>query len=121
MCTSLLYIDANQRSYVGRTLELSIELPYSVARFPKDSKYESQVEGFPALQWTTRYTVLAVTIPNIVPRQGRAPQQAELKVSEGMNEAGLSFSLLSCGPSAGPQTDLNRGQAAWSAIDLGTF
>ncbi|HLS16496.1 MAG TPA: linear amide C-N hydrolase [Paenalcaligenes sp.] len=121
MCTSLLYIDANQRSYVGRTLELSIELPYSVARFPKDSKYESQVEGFPALQWTTRYTVLAVTMPNTVPRPGGAPQQADLKVIEGMNEAGLCFSVQSYGPAGGPQPDLNRGQAALSAIDLGTY
>src|SRR5690625_6848622 len=121
MCTSLLYIDATQHSHEGRTLELSIELPYSVARFPKDSKYESQVEWFLAVQWTTRYTVMAVTMPNTVPRPGGAPQQADLKVIEGMNEAGLCFSVQSYGPAGGPQPDLNRGQAALSAIDLGTY
>src|SRR5690625_6241152 len=121
MCTSLLYIDANQRSYVGWTVELSIELPYLVARFSKDSKYESQVGGFPAMQWSSCYTVLAVTMPNTVPRPGGACQQADLKVIEGMNEAGLCFSVQSYGPAGGPQPDLNRGQAALSAIDLGTY
>ncbi|HLR83192.1 MAG TPA: linear amide C-N hydrolase [Paenalcaligenes sp.] len=121
MCTSLLYMDANNRPYVGRTLELSLELPYLVARFPKDSKYESQVEGFPALQWTTRYTVLAITMPTSVPQPGARPDQADLKVIEGMNEAGLCFSVQSYGPAGGPQPDLDSSQAALSATDLGTY
>src|SRR5699024_8713460 len=121
MCTSLLYMDANNRPYVGRTLELSLELPYVVAHFPKDSKYESQVEGFPALQWTTRYTVLAITMPTSVPQPGARPAQADLKVIEGMNEAGLCFSVQSYGPAGGPQPDLDSSQAALSATDLGTY
>lgn len=121
MCTSLLYLDANNLPYVGRTLELSIELPYLIARLPRDSKYESQVEGFPSLQWTTRYTILAVTMPMSMPAAGTAPQQSELKVIEGMNEAGLCFSVQSYGPAAGPQPDLDNSQAALAAIDLGTY
>lgn len=121
MCTSLLYTDANNLPYVGRTLELSLELPYLVARFPKDSKYESQVEGFPVLQWTTCYTVLAVSMPSSVLSPGTQPEQSDLKVIEGMNEAGLCFSVQSYGPAGGPQPDLDPSKAALSAIDLGTY
>lgn len=121
MCTSLLYTDANNRHYVGRTLELSLELPYLMARFPKDSRYESQVEGFPAIQWTTRYAILAVTMPIAEPRPGAKPQQSDLKVIEGLNEAGLCFSVQSYGPAGGPQADLDKSKAALAAIDLGTY
>ena len=35
MCTSLIYRDASNRPYLGRTLELSMNLPYQVLFMPR--------------------------------------------------------------------------------------
>lgn len=70
MGTSLLYRDAAGRAYVGRTLELTIDLPYLVACFPEGQKLHSAVAGQPALGWRTRFAVLAVTMPASAPAPG---------------------------------------------------
>ncbi|EGV18717.1 hypothetical protein [Thiocapsa marina] len=62
MCTSLVYRDAAGRSYFGRTLELTVDLPYRVAWFPVGYNMSSHVADHPPVGFTTRYGVLAITM-----------------------------------------------------------
>lgn len=48
MCTSLGYRDAAGRAYLGRTLELTMALPYQVAFFPAGHETASEVPGHPS-------------------------------------------------------------------------
>lgn len=121
MCTSLLYRDASNRAYLGRTLELSLELPYQVALFPKGLEIASKVEGHPGQSWTMRHAAIAVTMPAAPPLPGAAFGPADLKVIEGLNDAGLTFSVQSYSQAGGPQAPLDAAHAAISAADLGAF
>lgn len=121
MCTSLLYVDAAERPYVGRTLELSIELPYLMSYFPAQTSLTSVLEGLPGLSWTTRYALLGVTMPAQIPTPGAALQPNDLKIIEGINSEGLCFSVQSYAQAGGPQPELDKQKPALSAIDLGTY
>ena len=122
MCTSLIYLDAQNRPYLGRTLELTLELPYQLSAFPRALELHSQVAGFGPLSFQTRYPFLAVTMPAMIPTPGVKFGPDDLKIVEGMNGAGLCFSVQSY-PEAGggerPAADAN--QAALSAMDLGAW
>ncbi|MFA7438850.1 linear amide C-N hydrolase [Castellaniella sp.] len=121
MCTSLLYLDACNRAYLGRTLELSLELPYLVARFPKGARLTSKVQGYPELDWVARHAFLAVTMPDAPPASAAGFGPEDLKVIEGLNDAGLTFSMQSYPQAGGPQAGLDSARAALSAADLGAF
>lgn len=121
MCTSLLYIDSKKRPYVGRTLELSIELPYLVSLFPKNTALHSSVQDFSPLSWTTKHTILAVTMPAQRLDTHQTPGVQDLKIIEGLNDVGLTFSVQSYSQAGGPQPDLDETQSALSAMDLGTY
>lgn len=121
MCTSLLYLDANNKAYVGRTLELSIDLPYLVSYFGKNTQLTSIVPGFEPVQWRMRYAVFAVTMPAKPLAENTAPNPNELKIIEGVNEAGLTFSVQSYSQAGGPQPELKKEQPALSVMDLGTY
>lgn len=113
-CTSLIYRDQAGRVYFGRTLELAMELPYRVAAFPSGLAYTSRTSPNAApVTWTTRYRMLAVAVPDTGPD--------DLKIIEGFNEAGLTFSLLAFASAAGPRASALRTRAALAAIDLGAF
>lgn len=112
MCTALLYRDAAGRAYAGRTLELPMEMPYEVAYLPAGRACSSKVEGRAALEYTARLGILAVTVPF-------APD--DLKIVEGLNEQGLTFSALSYADAAGPQDSFEKTKAALSAVDLGAW
>lgn len=118
MCTSLLYRDAANRAYLGRTLELTIELPYQIAFFPKGQALSSTVAGHPALAWETSHAIIAVTMPTDL---HAAAGPDNLKLVEGMNDAGLTFSVQSYPLVNGPQAPVDAARAALSAIDLGTW
>jgi choloylglycine hydrolase len=120
MCTSLVYTDAAGKPYLGRTLELTVELPYQVAFFPKDFSCTSQAPGHPALTWTRAHDIVAITIPGRVPTADAPLGPSDLKIIEGMNDSGLTFSLLSY-PSAGGRQSAEMTQAALSASDLGDW
>ncbi len=118
MCTSLLYRDAANRPYLGRTLELTLELPYQIALFPKGQALSSTVAGHPALKWENSHAIIAVTMP-ADPHATASPDN--LKLVEGMNDAGLTFSVQSYPQVSGPQAPVDAARAALSAIDLGTW
>ena len=113
-CTSLIYRDSAGGVYFGRTLELAGELPYRVAYFPAGTKVASQAAaGAAALEFTTRYNILAVTAPD--------ESIDNLKIAEGFNEQGLTFSLLAFADSDGPAASFDKTKAALSAVDLGSW
>lgn len=121
MCTSLVYKDAAGKAYFGRTLELTTDLPYQMVYLPAGFSTVSQVEGHPALTYAARNSVLAVTMPARVPTAAAPLTMADLKVLEGLNDKGLTFSLLSYPTAAGKQRSVEMTRAVLSASDLGTW
>lgn len=112
-CTSLLYKDARGKPYAGRTMELPMELPYELTYFPAGSKFDSQVKAHPDLTFESKYAFISVTVPD--------PISKESKVVEGINEAGMSFSLLAFASTDGPRDIVGKTSAVLAAIDLGAW
>lgn len=112
MCTALLYRDAVGNAYAGRTLELPMEMPYLVAYLPSGRVCESQVAGRDALSYASKYDILAVAVPF-------SPD--DLKIVEGFNAEGLTFSALSYADASGPEDSFDKTKAALSAVDLGSW
>ena len=121
MCTSLVYRDAAGRAYFGRTLELTVDLPYRIAWLPSGFAMRSQIAGHPPLSFATRYGVLAITMPARIPTKDDPIGPADLKVLEGLNDQGLTFSLLSYPLAAGPEAPVPSETAVLSASDLGLW
>ncbi len=112
-CTSLLYSDAHKNFYAGRTMELPMELPYKVSYFPSGIHFGSQADKHHVLDFTGRHAFLAVTIPD--------PETRDVKVAEGINDQGLTFSLLAFASTEGPKTMVDNTHAVLAAIDLGAW
>ncbi|OXR47936.1 linear amide C-N hydrolase [Pusillimonas sp. T2] len=112
-CTSLLYKDINGVPYAGRTMELPMELPYEVTYFPAGYKFDSQAKDHPELRFESKYAFISVTVPD--------PLTKQLKVAEGVNEAGMSFSLLAYASTDGPRDMVDKTSAVLAAIDLGAW
>ena len=121
MCTALVYTDATGASYLGRTLELTIDLPYQVVYFPAGLAATSQIPGHPALDYEMRHGCLTVTMPARVPTAEKPMGLADLKVIEGLNDAGLTFSLLSYPSAAGKQEAVEATRAILAVSDLGSW
>ncbi|WP_018182478.1 linear amide C-N hydrolase [Kaistia granuli] len=120
MCTALIYQDANGKPYLGRTLELTLDLPYQVVYLPAGFPVRSEIEGHPALEYKTAHALLSITMPVRIPTAAAPMQIADLKVLEGLNDKGLTFSLLSYPAAAGHQS-LEATRAVLSASDLGSW
>lgn len=112
-CTALLFRDAGGGAYAGRTMELTMELPYVVASIPKGHKFSSVVEGHDPLEFQTKHAIFAITVPN-----GTID---DLKIVEGLNEEGLTFSVLAFAGASGPADNAAKTKALLAAIDLGAW
>lgn len=112
-CTALLFKDARNGAYAGRTMELSTELPYVVASIPAGHQFSSIVEGHDALNYQTKYNIFAITVPN--------GTLEDLKIVEGLNEHGLTFSVLAYASASGPSVNAAKTKALLAAIDLGAW
>lgn len=112
-CTALLFRDANAGAYAGRTMELSMELPYVVASIPKGHQFTSVVDGHNPLEFQTKYSIFAIAVPN--------GSLADLKIVEGVNEKGLTFSVLAYAGASGPADNAAKTKAMLAAIDLGAW
>jgi choloylglycine hydrolase len=121
MCTSLIYRDSSDKAYFGRTMELTTDLPYQLVYFPAGLSFSSAIEGHPALSYSGKYGVLAVTMPGRVPTAQSPLGVADLKVLEGMNDQGLTFSLLSYPAAGGGHASVAATRAVLSASDLGNW
>jgi choloylglycine hydrolase len=112
-CTSLLYKDGKGLPYAGRTMELPMELPYEVTYFPVGSQFKSMAKAHPELSYQSKHAFISVTVPD--------PISKDLKVVEGINDAGMSFSVLAFASTEGPHDMLDKTQAVLAAIDLGAW
>lgn len=112
-CTSLLYKDEQGAPYAGRTMELPMELPYEITYYPAGSTFDSQVKAHPELRFKSKYAFISVTVPDPITKQ--------LKVVEGINDAGMSFSLLAYASTEGPRDMVDKTNAVLAAIDLGAW
>ena len=71
------------------------------------------VKKQPELKYQSKYAFVSLTVPD--------PISADLKVVEGLNEAGMSFSLLAFASTEGPRDMVDKTQAVLAAIDLGAW
>ncbi|QIB35558.1 linear amide C-N hydrolase [Ancylobacter pratisalsi] len=121
MCTSLVYSDAAGKAYFGRTLELTIDLPYQIVYLPAGFPTRSQIAGHPAVEYKAKRAMLSVTMPCRVPTADSPIGIEDLKVLEGINDQGLTFSLLSYPTAGGGHHSVAMTQSVLSASDLGTW
>ncbi|MEW5425252.1 linear amide C-N hydrolase [Amorphus sp. 3PC139-8] len=121
MCTSLLYSDQAGQFYFGRTLELTVDLPYQLVFFPKGQTFSSEMTGHPAASFTSEHAFLAVAMPGRVPSADKPIGLVDLKVLEGLNTEGLTFSVLSYPSAGGTQQPVEMTRAVLSASDLGSW
>jgi choloylglycine hydrolase len=112
-CTSLLYIDANGNPYAGRTMELPMELPYHVIYYPQGSSFGSKADNHHKLEFQAKYPFISVTVPD--------PVTKDMKVVQGLNDQGMSFSLLAFASTEGPANMVGKTQDVLAAIDLGAW
>lgn len=112
-CTSLLYTDANGAHYAGRTMELPMELPYEATYFPKGTDFSSKADKQPALSFQAKFSFMSLTVPD--------PITKDLKVVEGLNDQGLSFSVLAFASTEGPKDMVSKTTDVLAAIDLGAW
>ncbi len=121
MCTSLLYSDAEARPYAGRTLELMVNIPYYLAWVPPGQTFQSEVEDHDPVDWTGKYGFLGVTAPTELPAPGHTVNARSLVLTEGLNTAGLSVSVLAFPLSGGASDPAERAISPLQATDLGPF
>lgn len=112
-CTALLFRDTSGGAYTGRTMELTLELPYVVASIPKGHQFSSVVDDHAPFNFQSKYSIFAITVPN--------GNINDLKITEGMNEAGLTFSVLAYAGTLGPADNTAKTQSLLAAIDLGAW
>lgn len=112
-CTSLLYFDANGAPYAGRTMELPMELPYQATYFPAGTAFGSKADNHPVLSFQGKHSFISITVPD--------PITHDLKVVEGLNEKGMTFSVLAYASTEGPKDMTEKTKAVLAAIDLGAW
>lgn len=112
-CTALLFRDTKAGVYAGRTMELSMELPYMVAIIPQGHEFTSVVDGHAPLVFKSKHAIFGIVIPN--------GSVTDLKVVEGINEKGLTFSVLAYAGASGPIDNAAKTKAILAAIDLGAY
>ncbi len=112
-CTSLLYTDGKGASYAGRTLELSMELPYQVAYFPVGTGFGSKADQHHVLNFHTKNAFVSIGVPD--------PVNGKFKAIQGVNDKGLTFSLLAFPNAEGPANAASQTTAVLAAIDLGAW
>lgn len=121
MCTSLIYRDKAGKVYLGRTMELTTDLPYQVVYFPVGLARISSIDGFPPLTYTAKHGFVSIAMPWRLPTPTAPLGISDLKVLEGLNDKGLTFSLLSYPASAGQQKAVAMTQSVLAASDLGSW
>lgn len=112
-CTTLSATDTKGGVYLGRTLEISLDFPYQITPFPAGHQTTSQLSnGRPGLRYRSKYRYVGVAVP--------LASSTNLKIVEGVNEAGMTFSMLAF-PAVGPEADPDGTRKALAAVDLGSW
>lgn len=121
MCTSLQYVDVAGAPYFGRTLELDIDEPWVLAYVPAGMPFSSEAPGHDPVTFTGAHGFIAVTAPARMPTKEEPLTPNDLKVIEGLNTEGVTFSLLAY-PSSGSASEAAANTlAAIQAWDLGAW
>jgi len=114
-CTAMMVKDVNGNTYVARTHEFSGVLPDVMNYVPAGSLIESQApDGKQGITFKTKYPFVAVSLENMTPN---AKQSA---VHEGLNDQGMSLSLLEFQGARGPSIDSDASKIL-SVVDLGSW
>lgn len=121
MCTSLSYTDTSGGVYFGRTLELDVEEPYFITYVPTGTPFDSKAEGSDPVRFESKHPFIAVTSPIRFPTKENPLGPSDMKASEGMNLAGLTFSLLAYPTTAPDESTGKMTRAFLDASDLGTW
>ena len=121
MCTTLTYSDADGTIYLGRTMELDVEEPYVLAYVPTGHSFESEVPGQQPITYTAKRRFLAVTGPDVPPSAQQPMNLSDQKVLQGLNDAGLAFSLLAYPAGGSGRSTAEMTRAALQASDLGSW
>jgi choloylglycine hydrolase len=112
-CTTLSVTDTKGGVYLGRTLEMSLDFPYQITAFPAGQQITSKLSnGKLGQRYRSKHRYVAVTVP--------LASATDLKIVEGVNEAGLTFSMLAF-PAVGPEGDPDGTRKALAAVDLGSW
>lgn len=114
MCTSLVYRDKSEKVYFGRTLELTSDLPYQVVYLPAGIPFSSTIKDRPTFQYTGKHAFIAVVMPGRLPSPDAPLGIGDMKALEGLNDQGLTFSLLSYPTTSGPQAAVDATRAVLS-------
>lgn len=119
-CTLMMMKDVNGNAYVARTHEFSGVLPDVMNYFPEGSSIESQApEGKQGMIFKTKYPFLSVSLA------GMTPNAKQAAVHEGLNDQGLSISLLQFNgavrPAIGPDDTKLLSVVDFGAWALGNF
>jgi penicillin V acylase-like amidase (Ntn superfamily) len=120
MCTSLVYTGSDGAIYLGRTLELDVEEPWAVAYVPAGTAFESVVHGEESLPYTAKHRFVGVAPAGRHEGDDPIESSALASMTEGLNDAGLTCSMLAYPATAGGESGRKR-RAALQAIDLGTW
>ncbi|MFT8396550.1 linear amide C-N hydrolase [Propionibacterium sp.] len=121
MCTSLQYTDLNGSPYYGRTLELEVDEPWILVYVPPKTPFESKGPDTKPVSYVGKYGFIAVTAPNRMPTEEEPLTANDLKVIEGMNTEGVTFSLLAYASTGVEHETAQRTMAALEAWDAGSW
>lgn len=118
MCTALRYVDGASRTYVGRTLELDLEMPYVLAVVPAGVHFTSTVPGKSTVEWTTSRAFMGIACPTADPKAGQGP--SPLILFDGINDAGLIVNFNAF-PGGADGAVASEAPAVLQAADLGAW
>lgn len=121
MCTTLVYSDSNGGQYLGRTLELDVEEFYAIAYVPKGTGFKSRAEGSEPLDFEAKHPFIAIGSPIRKPTADDPFTPSDLKICEGLNQAGLSCSMLAYPTAGGVEEAKKVTRKLIDASDLGTW
>ncbi|HNP55886.1 MAG TPA: linear amide C-N hydrolase [Gordonia sp. (in: high G+C Gram-positive bacteria)] len=121
MCTTLGLADTDGNVYHGRTLELDVEDVYAVTYVPVGTPFTSNAAGSEPLKYDAKYAFIAIGAPDRAPTADDPLGPSDVKVIEGMNTAGVSFSLLAYPTKAGAEEAKATTKAMVDAVDLGSW
>lgn len=90
-----------------------MELPYQATYFPTGESFGSKADNHHVLSFQAKYAFVSLTVPD--------PVTKDLKVVEGLNDQGLSFSVLAFASTDGPKDMVSKTTEVLGAIDLGAW
>ena len=116
--TSLAIRAADGSVYFGRTMEFAVELPFQLTWFPTGTAFASAAPGSDKpLSYVGKYGVIGVTVS----KSGRPEDLPSLAIVDGLNERGMTFSMLAFKDTSPPKVNADRFKAILAAMDLGTW